>query len=219
MVTVHYTGACRLESVKVNEREISDWSTRLGLQEGKSIYRQPVDSLAWALLGKRDVFKVDIDYSFPGTIDIKVNDFEPVCFALDKYTGKMFGLNREGRVISLKDHEFSWEHPVLTSLTVGKPYDYCEDVRTLVLVNCLEQLRGENIDLYRLIYEIDLGSDSFVRVALSGLDYRLKVRAEYFLEDISRFVEFVSKFDPQLEGVSSIDLRCDGMVICGGGEK
>ncbi len=119
-VTVHYTSACRLEKVSLNHREIADWSGELGLAEGKSIYRQPVDSLAWALLGKRNIFKVDIDYSFPSEIDIRVNNFDPVCFVLDKNSGKLFGLNNKGRVISLENLEFSWEHPVLTSLEVGQ---------------------------------------------------------------------------------------------------
>ncbi len=104
-------------------------------------------------------------------------------------------------------------------MRLGKLYGYCKDTRTSVLIECLERLREENTDLYRLIYEIDLGSEYFVRVALSGLDYRLKVRAEYFNDDMNRFVDFVSRFDPTMDGVSLIDLRCDGMVICAGGER
>ena len=219
LVTVHYTSACRLEKVSLNQREVADWTNELGLDQGKSIYRQPVDSLAWALLGQRNIFKVDIDYSFPGEIDILVNNFEPVCFVLDKNSGKLFGLNNEGRVISLENLQFSWEHPVLTSLEAGRLFGYCQDTRAGVLVRCLEQLRKEKLDLYGLIYEIDLGSEYFVRVALSGLDYRLKIRAEHFCDDMNRFVDFVSRFDPQIDSVTSIDLRCDGMVICSGGER
>lgn len=219
LILVHSTDVCRLEAVTLNGERIDDWSNRYGLRQDNSLFRQPLDSLAEDLISEPQILKVDISYSLPHRVDVRTNDFEPVCFLLDASTGKLFGLDRKARTIPLERIDIDWEHPVLTSVNARKLFSYCDDVRANVVVRQLEQLRRENIDLYRLIDEIDFADRGFLKVAISGLPYRLKVRAEYFLKDVDKFVEFVSRFAPDLEGVTMLDTRCDGMIICAGEKK
>ncbi len=218
VITVNYTDACRLNEVRLNQTPLVDWQEDLGLNASRSVVRQPVDSLAERLIADKDVFKVDVAYTLTGRLDIETNNFRPVCFMVDAGSGKMYGLTDRARVVSLKNSEFGWEHPVLTSVLAGPVYDHCSDARVAVVVEQLERLRRDNIDLYRLIDEIDFGVENFVQVALSGLEYRLKIRAENFHAEAIQFVEFVSRFAPDLEGVTSIDLRFDDMIICAGGK-
>ena len=219
LIGVNYTDACRLEQVTINDKPVEGWRTKLVLKDGRSVLRQPADSLADLMMRASNVFKVDISYELPDRIDIRTNNFEPVCFVVDAASGKMFGLTDEARVVSLENSEFNWEHPVLTSVLAGPLYDFCQDVRVSVIVDHLEWLRDDNIVLYRLIDEIDFGYDTFVQVALTGLPYRLKVRAESFHEQMQEFVEFVSRFDPDLSDVRVIDMRFDNMIICDGGKS
>ncbi len=216
LVSVSYTDACRLQEVTLNEQPIKGWEGRLALSAEKSVVRQPVDSLVNLLIKAPDIYRVDVSYDFPDRIDIRTNNFEPVCFLLDAASGRLFGLTESARVVSLEHSEFDWEHPVLTSVDAGRVFGYCGDVRVSVVVAELEKLRDANLVLYRLIDEVDFGYDSFVQVSLSGLPYRLTVSVENFQEDMLEFVEFVSRFAPDLEGVTSIDMRFENMIVCRG---
>ncbi len=124
------------------------------------------------------------------------------------------GLDEQARLIPLRDDESDWEHPVLTSLEAGKLFEHCRDARVSVIVSELEQLRRDNVDLYRLIEEIDFGAEAYLYVTVSGLQYRLKLRAESFVDDLGRFVEFVGSFNPVLDSVTMVDLRFDQMIVC-----
>lgn len=219
VVGVNYTDACRLQQVTINKQPLPDWQDRLVLNANKSVLRQPADDVARHFLKSSDVFKVDIRYSLPDRIDIRTNNFAPVCFVVDMSSGKMFGLTSEARVVSLKNSEYSLENPVLTSVAVGSLYGHCKDIRVGVIVEHLQRLKEDNAVLYGLIDEIDFGSGNFVYVALTGLPYRLKMRAENFHQQILGFVEFVSRFAPELDHVKTIDMRFDNMIICDGGKK
>lgn len=219
LLTTNYSDACRLEEVTLNRQAIEEWHARFGLHPEKSIVRQPVDSLAGSLLASANVFKVDISYRLPSGIDIVLNDFEIVCFLVDAHSGVLYGLTDKARVATLGKGSENWDHPVLTSVAAGPIYGFCSDARVGVVVEQLQRLRAENIDLYRLIEEIDFGHESFLQVSLAGLPYRLKIRAERLFEDMMQFVEFVSRFVPDLSGVSAIDMRFDGMIICAGGKR
>lgn len=218
LFVVRYTDACRLEEVSLDDSSVENWPDRFGFDGSRSVVRQPLDSVAEHLLGRRNVFKVDIDYSLPNGIEVWTNNFEPACFVVDRVSERMFGLNDAGRLISLENCRIDWDNPVLTSVEVGRLYGLCGDVRVKVVVEQLRELREDDIDLYRLIDEIDFGNRGFLRVTIAGLPYRLKARAEKFHTDMDRFVEFVSRFAPDLEEVKGIDLRFDGMIICAGGK-
>lgn len=214
IVVMHFTDACQLEQVRLNDRNIDNWPATFGLHQFKPLIRQPLDSLADVLLARKDVFRVDIDYALPDGISIRTNAFRPVGFLADKNSGDLFGLDEQARLIPLRDDEADWEHPVLTSLDAGRLFEHCRDARVSVIIAELEQLRRDNVDLYRLIEEIDLGAEACLNVTISGLPYRLKLRAESFGDDLGRFVEFVGSFNPVLDSVTLVDLRFDQMIVC-----
>lgn len=216
---LNYTGIFKLEVVTVNASVIGSENPSLMLNTGQPVVRQPLDSLANILLEKKSVYRIDIDYSLPNTIDIKFNNFKPACFALDHISKKLYGLNDCGRVIPLEDAEYNWEDPILTSVVVGKLFDHCRDFRVCHVVKNLIELKNKNYELYRLIDEIDFGNSGFLKVSIDGLPYRLKVRSQNLLNDLNRFVEFVSRFQPNLEDVKLMDLCFDEMIICSKGKK
>ncbi len=216
---VNFTDACRLETVTLNRDTIEDWQHRFDMLEQKSIFRQQLDSLANVLLADKDVFKVDLSYSWPHVLDIKTNAFAPVCFLLDKKSGKLYGLDGDARVVPLDNATIDWEHPVLTGVKAGGLFEYCEDVRVHVIVDQLERLRKSHLDFYRLVDQIDLEATSFVQISITGLPYRLKVRPQQLWDDLKRFVDFVTKFNPDLDGVCRVDLRFDDMIICARGKN
>lgn len=219
LTTLNYTSLLKLEAVTVNAAPVDSFSERYGLNDQKSILRQPLENLADNLLEERNIYKVDIKYNLPGTIDIKLNNFNPVCFVLDKNSGNLHGLNSEGRLIPLKDADFSWDNPVLTTVTTNNMFEHCQDFRICEVIRQLIQLKKKNNDLYRLIDEIDFGNISFVKVSIDGLPYRLKINSHTLLKDLNRFVDFVSRFQPNLEETQLLDFRYDDMIVSSKGKK
>ena len=218
ITVVIFSDLCRLEVVTVNAEPLDDWTEKYGL-DNAALLKQPIDALAEKLIEKKQIYKVDISYSLPNRIDIKTNNYKPICFVLDKSSNKIYGINGEARVVTLKNCQYSWDNPVLTSLSITKPFGYCRDYRVRLVVNELVKLQKENLDLYRLIDEIDFGNSGFLKVSIDGLPYRLKVRAEHLLVDIKKFIAFVSKYNPNLENVRLLDLRYDEMIVCSQGKE
>ena len=219
VAVVNFTNVCRLEAVTLNGEPINDWSGRFDMLHEKSLFRQPLDSLAHVVLTDEGTFKVDISCSWPHTLNIRTNAFSPTCFLLDKMSGRLYGLEENGRIVPLKNAVTDWERPVLTGVKSGRWFGYCRDGRVKVVVDQLERLRNNNLNLFRLIDEIDFKTTDYVQVSVSGLPYRLKARPERLAKDLDRFIEFVTKFDPDLSGVRYLDLRFDNMIICARGKN
>lgn len=212
-ITMNLTSACALNSVSLNDQPVEKWSDRFGLYEQTSVLNQPLDSLGEALLKKSNIFKVDISYNLFNQIDIATNKFKPTCFMLDKYSSNIYGVNSMGRVVDLENCDYNWDNPVLTSVGFKRIFGYADDSRVEVVVKQLIQTKEDFPEVYSLIDEIDFGNAKFLKVSLDGLNYRLKLRAELFYDDLKRYVEFVSRFNPQLDQVNLLDLRYDGMII------
>jgi hypothetical protein len=219
LAVVNFTDACRLETVILNGKPIDDWPDRFAMLSKSPVFSQPFDHLAQHLLSQRGVFKVDVSYTWPRTLDIKTNAFAPSCFIVDKLSGDMYGVDRDGRLLPLENAWLNWECPILTGVTARYLFNYCDDVRVKVVVEQLEQLRSNQPDFFRLLNEVDFADSDHLEVFVAGLPYRLKVRAEQFLDDLNRFADFISRFNPDLDSVRQIDLRFDDMIICAGGKK
>lgn len=216
---VNFTDYFALEVVSVNASVLDNWSDKYSLDANKPITRQPLDSLASLLIKKNHIYKVDINYALPNKIEIKTNNYKPVCFVLDRITKKVYGLDSDSRVVLLKYSDYTWDNPILTSLTITKPFGYCMDYRVKDVVQAIQKLKKQNRDLYCLIDEIDFGNTGFLKVSIDGLPYRLKVRYNYLREDMDKFIRFVSRFDPNLENIALLDLRYDEMIVCSQGKK
>ena len=219
VLLVNFTEVCNLEAVTLNGEPLERWHNEYGLSGEKMIFDQPVDSLAATLLQRDGIVKVDIDYRLPGEMNIRTNNFEPVCFVLDKESGKIKGLNAQARVVSLGNTSLEWENPVITNVSAGLLYDFCDDPRVRKVVPRLVELREENIDLYRLIDEIDFGAVDRLSVSISGLPYRLIVTVDGIVGDLNEFVEFLENFDADLESARTFDLRFDNMIVQAGDRK
>jgi len=214
VVTVHFTKACRLTTVKINGAPVEDWQTRFAMLHPTAIVSQPVERLAHSLLAKDDIFKVDISYRLPGEIDIRTNEFEPVCYVVGQESGKLFGLNRRGRLIAIDQTDVDWERPVFTGLVTGSLHSFCTDPRITVTIAQLEILRDDRPDMYRLLDELDFSEHEHLRATVSGLPYYLLLRSDRLVEDLDRFIEFAQKFQPDLSRAYRIDLRYNDMIVC-----
>ncbi|HSG72704.1 MAG TPA: hypothetical protein VLA12_19985, partial [Planctomycetaceae bacterium] len=93
-----------------------------------------------------------------------------------------------------------------------------DDVRVKVVLDKLELLRLENFNLYRLMEEIDFGNASFLKVTIDGLPFRVKVRAENLIEDMNRFVEFMTRYDHDLADTKLLDVRFEKMIVASNGK-
>jgi cell division septal protein FtsQ len=213
-VVVNYTDACRLENVVLNGESVKNWPVRLGFKENEALVQCPVDSVAKVLLAKEKIFKVDVAYHLPNELEIKTNNFKPVCFVIGQESGKMFGLDDAGRLIGLENAEIDWEQPIFTGVNTGDMFSYCDDYRVPTAISQLEEIRNNQIDVFRLIDEIDFSNKGYLVASLSGLDLKFWVRADKLMEDMNRMVEFIHKYDTDISNLDYLDLRYDDMIIC-----
>jgi len=218
-IVINYTDACHLENVVINGKSIEDWSQRLGLKEDQALVKCPVDSVAQVMLAKEKIFKVDVAYNLPNELEIVTNNFKPVCFVIGQESGKMFGLDEDGRLIGLENAEIDWEQPIFTGVHTGDLFTYCDDYRVPVAIKQLEMIREKHIDVFRLIDEIDYSNSGYLVATLSGLDVKLWVRADMLMEDLDRMVDFIHKYDTDISNLDHLDLRYDDMIICAEGKR
>ncbi len=214
VVVVNYTDACRLEEITIDATPVENWPSRFAMLDADRGPIQPLDRLAEQLLGKDDVYRVDISWSPPHRIEVETNRFRPGCFLVDKKSGEMFGVDNIGRVVPLSMPVENWELPVLVGVTVGRVFKRCPDSRVEIVVRQLLKLRRELPDLFRLIEEIDFSDKYGLKVSIAGLPYRLIISAGSMLDDMDRFARFITRFDVDLSEVRQVDLRYEDLIIC-----
>lgn len=213
VLLVKFTDVCQLQAVTLNGEPVSQWDRTLGLYPGKNLFRQPLDSVATAMLTRSGIVHVDIKYQLPNGLSISTNNLDPACYVLDEISGIMYGVDRTGRVVMLEASSIDWEQPIITGVRVRGLHDFCSDSRVTALVPQIVSLQQEYPDLFRLIEEINLSNPEYVRVSISGLGYFLKLPSNKFAERFTDFRKFMSRFKPATAGVSTFDLTYDDMIV------
>lgn len=213
VIMMEFTDWHRLEAVTLDGEEIKDPQRALGLNPRSSVLEQPLQEVAARLLANDQTVKVDFNYSLPGSLRIETNRFTPICHVLDKSSGRLFGLNHQGRVVPLREDYCDWEHPVITGVSAGRIFDLCDDPRVALLAPQLVQLADDNVELFRLIDEIDMSSRTFITLTMSGLPFTLKADAAAFLDQTLEFVRFLERYDSEVATAKVIDLRFANMIV------
>jgi len=207
------TDAFQLQQVTYNGDPTETNVDRFGLLDSVSVFEQPLDSLAEALLAQRNVFRVDVNLRLPVGIDIRTNSFKPACYAVDRESGSVYGLTFDARAVRLENSERNWEQPVFTGIRVRKLYERCDDHRAGLVLTQLEDLEERNVDLYRMVEQIDFSHRQFIAVNLAGLPYEARVRPEFLASDIVRYADFVSRYGADLTKIAVVDLRYADMIV------
>lgn len=218
MIIVHFTEACKLETVSIDGEQLSAWEGTFAVLQSEPVINQPVGDLAVSLLARDDVHRVDIDYRLPGELVIKTNRFESVCFVVGQQSGKLFGLNRHGRLVYPDWERVDWEQPVFTGLETGDVFSFCTDPRVRPVIDQLQHMRECRGELFRLVAELDFSEKDYLRATIAGVPFCLMIRPHRLIEDFDRFIDFVQNYETDLSGVTRVDLRFADMVICGRSE-
>jgi len=210
--------ACKLEAVVLNDNPQLEWKTELSLLSPKSVLRQPLDSLATLLLADPDCYKVDVRYGGLNTIKIATNNFNPACFMLDAKSGQLYGLDNVGRLLPLDHAPTDWEKPIISGLNSWPVFTAGDDGRVPVLMQQLQLLKKREQELYRLISGIELRQPGYADINIAGLHYRLRLMPDELVVSVERWIEFMTRFEADLDSVSLLDLRFDDMIICAEGK-
>lgn len=213
--SAQFTDALRLEEVFIDGQPVADWKEQQSMLDTGAVFSQPLDSLAKAILARAGTYKVEVKVTLPHKIEIATNNFQSICFLLDEPTGIMVGIDRQARVVPLQKQFDQWEKPIITGVEADRRFHRSENPAVTETVSQLISIYDENIDLYRMIDEINLGQGKYAKLYLSGLSFTLKARVGFLQHDLRRFVEFVTRYNPSLDGIKEVDLRFSGMIICG----
>ena len=126
----------------------------------------------------------------------------------------MHGLAENGRVVPLERAAVDWQQPVFTGLDAGKSYQYCNDYRVTTAVKQLVKVRHNRPNLYHLVSEVSFSHNDALLVSLAGLPYRIKCSAADLANELNRFIDFVSRFAPDLRHARVIDMRLENLIVC-----
>ncbi len=216
VVIVNITEFCTLEAVTVDGRVLEKWNKKSLLIKDKSILRQPLNEFKENSLADEKILKLDYKYNWPHTLTVELNTISPECLLLDRNSDELYGLDEQGRVFPFKPELVDWERPVLTGISVRKMYQCPSEIRLREVLPALSQLRNEKENFFRLIEQVDFSSKDFIEVAIAGHEHVVRVRADFFYEDMNRYVDFAAKYNQELEGIRIIDLRQDGQIVTKG---
>lgn len=216
VIIVNFTEFCTLEAVTVDGQGPGKWNKKSLLIKDKSILRQPLKEFKENSLADEKILKLDYKYVWPHTLNVEVNTISPECLLLDRNNGVLYGLDEHGRVFPLKPELVDWERPVLTGISIRKMYQCPSEIRLREVLPALSQLRSEKENFFRLIEQVDFSSNDFIEVAIAGHEHAVRVRSDYFLGDMKRYVDFAAKYNQELEGIKVIDLRQDGQIVTKG---
>jgi len=218
VLIVSFTQVATLRAVTVDGESVEKWDKKSPLVQGKSILRQPFAAFEQSSFANDQTLKLDYRYSWPHTLEVRVNSISPDCLLVDKYSSTLFGLDENGRVLPLKSELVDWERPIITGVGVSKLYRAPVDIRVRKVLAALDKVRSNRMNFYRLIEQIDFASKDYVEVTIAGHEHTVRLRAEFFYDDINRYLDFVARFHPELEGIKVIDLRQDGQIVTKGKE-
>jgi hypothetical protein len=207
------TGWQRLQAVTLDGIELKDWSRRLELDTAGRTLEQPLEEIAARLLKDKKTAQVSIKYALPDRLQIETNRFDPICFVLDKQSGRLFGMDGLGRSVPLNSSPSDWERPVITGTWSKRLFELCEDPRAALISPQLVRLADENAELFRLVDEIDLSSPQYAVVTLAGLRYQLRVNADRFYDEMIGYIDFLQKYRPEMAETKLLDMRFANMVI------
>lgn len=213
VAVVNFTGVCRLHAVTLNEEPLEDWSQRYSMLSNAPLVRQPLGQLADSLLAADTVCRVEVRPGGLHELDIYVNRFVPACLLLDSESGVMYGLDRQGRILPLDNAEIDWERPILIGLEAGPRFELCRHPLVTLVMDELEELRDEHHDFYRLIDQIRFDDEGCVTVAVTGLGYTLRVSPRRLAGDLDRYLDFATRYNPDLDSITMVDLRFEDMII------
>ncbi len=213
VLAIQYTGVCRLEAVTLNGQPVEQWDQKLGLFPDRTVIRQPIDSLATALLEQQGITRVDIQYRLPNMLKISTNSLDPICYMIDRLTGTFFGLDESGRVVPIDIAHANWEMPIFTGLRVRRMHDYTDDYRANLVIPQLQELRRTDPSLYQSIEDVDFSHPNYVGLGFSGRSFRLNVPADRLLQRFDEFNIFVSRYNPPMDSTSCFDMTYDDEII------
>jgi hypothetical protein len=213
VLIIQYTDLCNLQAVTLNGQPVDSWDHSLGLRPGAPVIRQPIDSVANAILSQQGITHVDIQYRLPSMLMISTNNLEPVCYVLDRVTGIYFGLDESGRVVPIDISQSKWELPIFTGLRVRRMHDYTDDYRVNLVLPQVLQIKKANPSFYAFVEEVDFSHSNYVGLGLEGRGFRLRLPADRFGERLDEFNKFVDRYHPPLDSTSSFDLSYDDVII------
>ena len=213
VAVISFTDVSTIEAVSLSGTVVEGWAEKFNLKKNSSVLDQPYEQLTEQMLRPDSALQVEISFSWPHTLNLELNSITPCCLLLDKKSGRIFGLDKNCRVVPLAETTVDWERPLFTGIEKIKLYEVCSVSRVRRVLDALEKLRVENINFYRLIEQIDFGKDDRIEIMVSGLDHKVWVSADRTLGDLNRYLEFISGFELNLANIKLIDMRLEEMVI------
>ena len=213
VAVISFTNVSTIEAVSLSGTMVKDWTKKYNLKKSSSVLNQPYDKLTELILQPDSALKVELSFSWPHTLNLELNSITPSCLLLSKESSRLYGLDKNCRVVPLSGTDIDWERPLFIGVKKTKLYECCPDSRVKRVLDALAEIRENNINFYRLIEQVAFAKENRIEIMVSGFDHKVWVTADRTLSDLDRYLEFIAGFELDLTNIKLIDMRLKEMVI------
>jgi len=157
LAVISFTGISNIEAVSLSGTVVNGWAEKYNLKKNSSVLNQPYEKLTDQMLRPDSALKVEISFSWPHTLNLELIFVTPCCLLLDKDNGRIFGMDKNCRVVPLAETAVDWERPLFTGIEKIKLYEVCRDSRVKRVLDALEKLRAGTHHYYHIPWFCYLG--------------------------------------------------------------
>ena len=137
---------------------------KLNFPVGRNLFALPIENAVDNLLAQKNVYKVDLDYSLPDGIIIRINDIKPVALVIGENGKTRFRLSENNCFLPINTAVMQYDFPIITGLKNCRAYTASCDVRLKLITGQLRCLKKQHPDFYLAVSCIDLSKAGFISV-------------------------------------------------------
>ena len=213
LISVRYLNAFKLHDVQIVPAKLYAGEKLLKEEQGANILALPLDRITDKILKDSDVYRVDIDFDFPGMIEIHLNDIAPLALLLARDGRTLFCVDENGIVYKYDYETYGLNYPIITGLDNYKLHGRLRDSRNTPLLEQLMHIKETDMDSYLSLTSIDLSDSEIVIMYVEGLPFSVLTDSGSIQKSITKLKLFLMGQNHDLSQVKQLDLRTDGLII------
>lgn len=208
-----YMNAFKLRDVQITPARLYADDKIFKSEMGTNMLTLPLDKITEKILADADVYRVDIGFSFPGVLKIRLNDVVPLALMLARDGHTLYCLDNNGVVYGYDYETYGLDCPIITGLNDYKLHGRLHDARVIPLLGQLVRIKETDMDLYQAVSTIDLSDSGKVVLYIEGLPFCVLTDSGSLFKSLTKLKIFLMGHNHDLTKIKQLDLRTDGLII------
>lgn len=208
-----YMDAFKLKEVHITPAKLYTNEKVLKHEIGMNMLTLPLDRITEKMLAEADVYRVDIGFRLPGTLEIQLNNVKPLALLLARDGRTLYCLDNNGVVYKHDYETYGLDYPIITGINEYKLHGRIRDTRVTPLLEQLIKVQKTDMDSYLAVSTIDLSDADKVILYIEGLPFMVLTDAGSLHKSLTKLKIFMMGHNHDLTKIKQLDLRTDGLII------